>query len=148
MNDTELVTQPKVFGPYDLTASFGQVPRPFLVMKFSRFDTCQIMVSVQDNVPQALPSVLNPTNGAYLMVSAEISVWGAVVGYETLIKRQFVKSNWGPLQFKLRDDEIYDQIILKGRLNVGGKYGIPNDIILSQPLVVNASVNVLPRKAA
>lgn len=148
MSDAELIVAPKVFGPYDLTASVGQVPRPFLAMKFSRFDLCQIMVSVQDNVAQALPAVLNPGNGAYLMVSAEISVWGSVIGYETLIKRQFVKSNWGALQFKLRDDEIYDQIVLKGRLSVGGKFGIPNDIVLSIPLVVNASVNVLPRKAA
>lgn len=139
----------KVYGPYNIVSRVGNEGIPFLDLPFVDVANSQIAVSLRDNSATVL--VGNQQDGGdnyfYCNVSAELSIWGSIQGYDTLIKRQHVRSLWGPMSLRLTDDDAYNKIVFAGRLFIGGKPGLPSNLTIpsGSTLIVEATVHVQPR---
>lgn len=134
-----------VYGPLDITSKIGGDGVPFQTLPFSAVANSQIFIAVDDNAIQAVVAA-SQTNTSYLLVMTEITVWGSVQGYSSPIKRQGVRGIWGPMSLRLGDDDCYGEIVFSGRLFIGGKPGIPSDMVFATPLKVNATIHVQPRE--
>ena len=134
----------KVYGPFELANLVGGEAVKFLSLPFAEIRESNLMISTDDNAVQALVAA-SQSNTAYLMVGAELAVIGSVQGYETLLKRQFVRSGWGPLNITFGSEESYDTVFIAGRLFIGGKPGLPADIVFATPLTLSATVYIQPR---
>ena len=133
------------YGPFDLSASFSGEGVTFHTLPWQSVVASQILVNVTDNLGNAILAQSQSNNFGYAIVNAEISFWGSISGYETMLKRQFVRSIYGPAKLETGFEDSYDNLVLKGRLFVYGKPGLPSDIVLAQPLVVEATVFTRPR---
>lgn len=142
----------KVFGPFPIENKTGGEVITFLSMPFGQVLDSQVIVSIADNSVASIVAA-DQTNEAYGIVVVEIGAFGSVQGYETLLKRQQVRSFWGPFNLILGARDSYDQFFLRARLFFGGKPGRPTDLVLatdaaghSIPLIVKATVHVQPRE--
>ncbi len=136
----------KVYGPYDVVSRVAQDGVPFLTLPFAQVRNSQILISLKDNATAALVAASQSGNTAYLIVMAEVSFWGSVQGFATCLKRQALKSTWGPAIMSFGDEDVYDQFSARIRLFIGGKPGIPSDIVFAAPLAVTCTVHIQPRE--
>lgn len=140
----------RAYAPVDISSYQGQDPKPVLSLPFQEVAGCQLIVSTTDNATQAIVGA-NQTAAAqrYGDISTEISFWGSVSGFETMVKRQRINSIYGPAFITLFPEESYDNVIIKARLWSYGKPGLASDLVLNAavPLVVNVNIQVRPQAA-
>ncbi len=98
----------------------------------------QLCVSVVDTFLQPLVSVI--AGLIYGIAGAEITIAGSVRGFESPIRRQFMRNITGPLVFVVPEDEPYNDLIIRARPFVGGYPGIPSDFTSFIP-TYNATTN-------
>lgn len=105
-----------VFGPFEIIDHIGIELIPILSRQYSEVSGSQTFVSVVDNVYQGILGG-NPLRS---LVGAEIGIFGSVQGYETVLKKQFVRNISGPMAYRFDNDEPYDRIVYKARSMTGG----------------------------
>ncbi len=149
--------QPKsksaVYGPFEMTSLIGSDVQTFLTLPYADvINSTAIFAIVQDNSLQVIVEQSQLNCDYYGIIHIEAGVFGSVQGYQTLLKRQAARYNWGPMLMHFSSDDVYDQVVFKARMFVGGKPGIPRDIVFTTdpagnvvPLSVQAVVNVVPR---
>jgi hypothetical protein len=136
----------KIHGPFDVISRIGGNTIFFYSLPSSVIRESSLLIAVTDNVLQAITESNQITPQiAYSLVLVEIGIFGSVQGYKTCIKRQQVKSNWGPMLMRIDSVDSYDQIEFQSRLMIGGKPGFPADLVLNTRLKVDATLFTAPR---
>ncbi len=136
----------RVYGPFEMANRIASEGVPFLTLPFAAVSNSQILVSISDNRLDAFGVPDIEPDFSYNILHVEVSAWGSVQGYETMIKRQAVTSNWGPMNLLLGPEDAYDQFFLKARIFLGGKPGIPSNMVFARPLSIKGNVHVQPRE--
>lgn len=147
MYDSTTANRNTSYGPYELVSENRGKGRVFLSLPFQEVVGCQVMIAVTDN----FDGIARPPEGAgpnRLWPGAEITIWGVVQGFETMIKRQLVRKLTGPMFHLFDFADGWDSINFRGRDAVGGAYN-PNglDFIVAgttQPSI-QANVYLKPR---
>lgn len=145
--------QPKaksdVFGPFEMSSLIAGDVVPFHTLPYAEVsDSTVVMAVVSDNTQSAIVASAQPNAQAfYAITHVELAIFGSVQGYQVLLKRQATRLNYGPFFFTFGSEDVYDQIVFKGRLFVGGKPGFPANIVLvtATPLSIQVVVNVCRR---
>lgn len=138
----------KVYGPFQLAQKMGSDGVQFLSLPYDDVHDSQLMISVTDNAAQAINTISSVTavpNTSYGIVTVELAIWGFVLGFATLIKRQVITGNYNAMNLYLGSEDAYDRISFRGRVFIGGYPGIPNDEVYNVPLSIEANVHVQPR---
>jgi len=96
MNTAESIRN-KTFGPFEMISEVKGDGRVFLTLPYAGVEGSNALVSVADNYG-VFPSQTTPN---HLWPGAEITVWGAIKGFETLLKRPVaVHMLSGPMAIK------------------------------------------------
>jgi hypothetical protein len=123
-----MATKTGVYGPYDISNNFGAECIPVQqAIPFIDVANSNMLISATDNMPN-VTAASQPADG-YKIVTVEVAVWGSIQGFNTLIKRQVVTTMWGPMTLRLGDSDVYTQIIIGARIFIGGKPGMPSNLI-------------------
>lgn len=143
-------------GPFNLLTALvtGGPGQELVQFDASMFKNAATVVSIVDNVAQTLSALAQPGAGVpnitYTNIGAEIEIVGILAGARDVLKRQFVRSNWGGgMVYYFDEDLVYDKIAYNARLFFGGAPFIPTDMVLGNqltaPLVVNAQIAISQR---
>lgn len=106
----------KTYGPFELISEVSNDGRAFLTLPYADVEGSNILIGVADNYA-VFPSQFSPN---HLFPGAEITVWGSVQGFETLLKRQCVHMLTGPMAIKFKYEEGWDNLIFRGQNMNGG----------------------------
>lgn len=153
----EVRAKTDTYGPYDLLTSLvpggeGTEFSPRFV--FSGVKNATAVVVISDNVAQALSALAQPGAGvpnfSYTQVGALVSIVGISKGNSDVLKRQFVRSNWGGgMVYNFGNEKVYDHVSFRARLFFGGAPFIPTNMsflgtggAVLAPLVVTAQINL------
>lgn len=81
----------------------------------------QLLVNVIDNFATRFP--LTSGQDSRYWAALEVSIWGAIQGYSTCLKRQHVRMISGPMFYNCASDEFYSAITVRARNMTGGRTG-------------------------
>lgn len=111
----------KVYEPVECIGVSEPNGLDVITLPWKQVAGAQVLVLVRDNYASALPAaVLNST--AY-WPTLEVTIWGAVQGYSTCLKRQHVRMLTGPLLYRVESDEFYSAFSVRARDITGGYPG-------------------------
>lgn len=146
--------QPKapseVFGPFESVALRGADVVQFLTLPYEAVINSVAIVSILSDNSRSLVIGQNQFDASlwYGIWHAEVAIYGSVQGYETLLKRQHLRYNYGPAMMRFGAEDVFDQVVFKARFFCGGKPGFPQNIIFatSEPPSLPIGVNVCRRR--
>ncbi len=107
----------KSYGPFEIIGELTGDGRVMLALPFQDVVGCKVLVGVTDNFNFSATD-----QPLFLWPGAEISVWCVVQGYETMIKRQCVHMQSGPMSMTFDYAEGWDTINFRGRNACGGSF--------------------------
>lgn len=145
MNHNQKPARTNIYGPYDVSQNIGGEAIDVLTISYGDVLNSQVIVNLEDNLINALVASAQTVN-VYCEVLQEVTFWGDIAGYQTLLKREQIRSINGPASFVTDPTDAYDTLVIKSRLFCGGKPGFPSDIVFALPLAMFLTVHVRPRK--
>lgn len=135
----------KSYGPFDVIGETAPQGRVFLQLPFQEVAGCRILVAVRDNFAQ-IPAQFVPSHE---WPGAEITIWGNVQGYESVLKRQCVHMQTGPMGTVLDYAEGWDTVSFRAKNMNGGSVvglaGIAPFPTQAAGFLLKVSVYVMPR---
>lgn len=145
-----------VYGPFDLVTqiSVGSEGTELVSVPYATMVNATASVIVTDNVGQSVSALAQPgavvPNITYANIGAEICILGESKGFVDILKRQFIRSNWGGgMVFNLRREHVYEHISFRARVFYGGKPAQPLNMVFvnqaNSPLEVLAQVIIAAR---
>lgn len=120
MNSNSIQAGAKVFQPVQCISAGGYDGIDVISLPWSEVVGAQVIVNVIDNFA-VLASGL--TQDARYWGMLEVSIWGAVQGYASCLKRQQVRMISGPMFYRFDSDEFYSHVSVRARNMSGGKSG-------------------------
>lgn len=112
----------KVYGPFESIQEVAGEGRIYLSLPYTDVMGSQVMLSVKDNWAK-----INNANLGMYWPTLELTIWGAVQGYETVIKRQQTRMQTGPMFYIFDYAEAFDTVNFRARNISGGRRGPPPD---------------------
>jgi hypothetical protein len=135
----------KTYGPFQLISETTDDGNVFLSLPYAEVQGSQVLVAVADNYG-VFPSQFAPN---HLFPGVEITIWGAVMGFETCLRRQFVRQQTGPLALLFEWARGWDNILFRGRNMNGGSVvnlgGIPPFPTQANHFSLTSTVYIFPR---
>lgn len=105
-----------VYGPFEVIGEIDSDGGNVLSLPFAEVAGCNIMAAVADNfaiIPvQALPAGLFP--------GVELTIWGAIQGFEVCLRRICLHMLSGPVQEVFEYAERWDTILFRAQNMCGG----------------------------
>jgi hypothetical protein len=133
-----------VYGPFEVIGNISEGGQNILSLPFAEVAGCNVLVSVADNFAiqtvQAVPQGLFP--------GVELSIWGAVQGFESCLRRACLHMFSGPLQQVFEYAERWDTILFRAQNMCGGSTqnaGTSPEITQANKFSLKASIYVSPR---
>lgn len=111
----------KVFIPVECIGVSEVNGRDVVTLPWSEVKGAQILVLARDNYAEALPAAVLDT--AAYWPTLEVTIWGAIQGYMTCLKRQQVRMITGPMMYRVDGDEFYSALTIRARDITGGQTG-------------------------
>jgi hypothetical protein len=112
----------KVYGPYESIQEVSGEGRIYLSLPYTEVMGSQVMLSVKDNWAK----FVNANLGMY-WPTLELTIWGAVQGFETVVKRQQTRMQTGPMFYIFDYAEAFDTVNFRARNISGGRRGPPSN---------------------
>jgi len=137
----------KSYGPFECIGEVKGEGRVFLSLPFTAVEGCRILVSLKDNFSQIAAQFVP----SHEWPGVEVTIWGAVQGYECVIKRQCVHMQTGPMSKVFEYADGWDTIMFRARNMNGGnpqgqvEMGIPPFPTQENGFLLATTVNVMPR---
>lgn len=137
----------KSYGPFDVIGEVRGEGRVFLSLPFTDVAGAQVLVSLKDNFAQQAAQFVP----SHEWPGVEVTIWGAIQGYEVVIKRQCVHMQTGPMSKVFDYADGWDTILFRARNMNGGnqqgqlEMGVPPFPIQENGFALQTTVNVMPR---
>jgi hypothetical protein len=138
----------KTYGPFQLDRSGSGRDSEFHALPWSKVVGAQILVALTDDVDNQ-PAAL-AVDPAFL-IGAEVTLYGNIQGYETLLKRVFIRMKTGPMPLLLTYEEGFENLSFRSRLFAGGRPLGPDRVVpgsfleVALNLSVFANIYIMPR---
>jgi hypothetical protein len=134
-----------VYGPFEVIGELSADGREILSLPFSDVVGCNILVSLADNysiIPfQVVPNHLYP--------NVELSVWGAIQGYQACLRRIQLHMFTGPARMLFESSEGWTNLSFRAQNMCGGSTvngaGIPPQPTQANKFSLKVSIYVMPR---
>lgn len=138
----------KSYGPFQLDRSGGATDTEFHSLQWTNVVGAQLLVALTDDVDtQPAAIAVDPA----FLIGAEVTVWGTIQGYQTCLKRTFIRMKTGPMPLLFIEEEGYERISFRSRLMAGGRPLNPDRVVpgsfleTALNMSVFANVYVMPR---
>ena len=127
-------------------ATGSSVPTEFFNLPWSNVLGATITVAVTDDIDNGIAA---NTQLPQAMIGSEMSLYGNVQGYQTLLKTVFITAKTGPMDLELKWEEGYENISFRSRIMNGGRPLTPpylsNAALLASQCKINANIYIMPR---
>jgi hypothetical protein len=133
-----------VYGPFEVIGNISDGGQNILSLPFAEVAGCNVLVSLADNF--AIQTVQQLPQG--LFPGAEVSIWGAVQGYEACLRRVCLHMFSGPMQQLFEYAERWDTILFRAQNMAGGSTqnaGTSPPITQANKFSLKVSIYVSPR---
>ena len=134
-----------VYGPFEVIGELKNDGRVILSLPFTEVAGCNVVMAVTDNYagcPQQ-------SDADHLFPGVELSIWGAIGGFESCLRRTCVHMLSGPINKTFEYADGYDTVIFRAQNMCGGSLrngsGIPPFPTQAAGFSLKVSIYIMPR---